>query len=449
MKARGGKLEPDAHPLLRALAEGDCEEVAARLNRGCQCVSLDHERLRAELERDPRDGALLAMIGASRPHLFADSVAFLPERQQARMADIVAAVERVVALPAWQASVLETAPPAARVETAASGVFLGFDFHLGTAGPQLIEVNTNAGGGLLNVALARAQRACCAEVAPLEAAMSPGGPGDPEAAFLDMFRAEWRAVRGDAPWRTVAIVDRDPQGQYLLPEFLLFQRLFEREGLAAYICDPAELSWHDGQLWLGETAIDLVYNRLTDFALAEPESAALAAAWAAQGAVVTPHPRAHSLYADKRNLARLGDESALAALGVDAPTRAVLAAGIPPTQRVRPEDAELLWQGRRNLFFKPATGFGSRAAYRGDKLTRRVFEEILAGDYIAQRLVAPGERHLSVAGVPTELKMDLRCYAYRGKVQLVAARLYRGQTTNFRTPGGGFAAVVALPCGQP
>ena len=77
-----------------------------------------------------------------------------------------------------------------------------------------------------------------------------------------------------------------------------------------------------------------------------------------------------------------------------------------------------------------------------------MFDEILAGDYIAQRLVPPGARRLSVGGVATDLKMDLRCYVYRGRVQLSAARLYRGQTTNFRTPGGGFAAVVALPCAQ-
>ena len=40
-----------------------------------------------------------------------------------------------------------------------------------------------------------------------------------------------------------------------------------------------------------------------------------------------------------------------------------------------------------------------------------------------------------------DLKLDLRNYVYQGRVQLVAARLYQGQTTNFRTPGGGFAPV--------
>ena len=42
---------------------------------------------------------------------------------------------------------------------------------------------------------------------------------------------------------------------------------------------------------------------------------------------------------------------------------------------------------------------------------------------------------------PQSLKFDVRCYVYDGHIQLVAARLYQGQTTNFRTPGGGFALV--------
>jgi hypothetical protein len=40
----------------------------------------------------------------------------------------------------------------------------------------------------------------------------------------------------------------------------------------------------------------------------------------------------------------------------------------------------------------------------------------------------------------------LRCYVYDARVLSVAARLYRGQTTNFRTPGGGFAAVLSPSC---
>ncbi|MBX9590973.1 MAG: hypothetical protein K2X43_16920 [Hyphomonadaceae bacterium] len=38
-------------------------------------------------------------------------------------------------------------------------------------------------------------------------------------------------------------------------------------------------------------------------------------------------------------------------------------------------------------------------------------------------------------------KTDVRLFTYDGHVLLAAARLYQGQTTNFRTPGGGFAPV--------
>ena len=86
-------------------------------------------------------------------------------------------------------------------------------------------------------------------------------------------------------------------------------------------------------------------------------------------------------------------------------------------------------------------GYGSKAAYRGDKLTKRVWEEMAQGTYVAQALVAPSERHVAGSEAATALKADVRNYAYAGVVKLVTARLYQGQTTNFRTPGGGFAPV--------
>jgi len=116
---------------------------------------------------------------------------------------------------------------------------------------------------------------------------------------------------------------------------------------------------------------------------------------------------------------------------------------------VEPAEAQRLWDARRSLFFKPVAGFGGRAAYRGDKLTKRVWQDILAGDYVAQAIVAPGERviddpdPLAAAQATKAMKYDLRAYTYNGAVQWVAARMYQGQTTNFRTPGGGFAPVYS------
>jgi hypothetical protein len=423
-------------------------QLAERLNADCQCVSLDSGRLEAELERV--SPGFHAEVMEGRPHLFSSSVAFVGAEHVARMARLVAAVERVVALPAYREHVLSWAAESARHESPARGVFLGYDFHLGQSGPQLIEINTNAGGGLLNALLARAQKACCDDVE----ALLPGDlAGDtPEHLFLQMFRAEWRAVAesagSDAQLTRIAIVDEAPLTQYLHPEFVLFQRLFEHGGIQAVICDPQELVFREGSLWHRSGRIDLVYNRLTDFALEAPTSAALRAAYLADAVVVTPHPQAHALYADKRNLVALSDAALLEAWGIDVGTRAILAAKIPHTELVMPERAADLWARRKSLFFKPAAGYGSKAAYRGDKITKRVFDEVLAGNYIAQALVPPSSRTLKVDEAAVELKLDLRNYVYAGHVQLIAARLWQGQTTNFRTPGGGFAPVLTVPSHQ-
>lgn len=421
-----------------------CARVAERLNASCQCVSLDRERLRTELERE--SPGFHAAVTAGRPHLFADAMVFVGARDAQRMAAVVAAVERVVALPAYQSHVMAWAPAIARHKPESRGVFFGYDFHLGADGPQLIEINTNAGGGLLNAILARAQVACCEDVK----AVLPGVLGDdtPEHLFMEMFRAEWRAERGAAPLTSIAIVDDAPDQQYLYPEFLLFQRLFERHDIRAVVCAPGDLQSRQGGLWHGETRIDLVYNRLTDFAFDEPGHAVMRQVYVDGTALVTPHPRAHALFADKRNLVVLSDDTLLASWGVDADTRARLTAGIPRTELVVSTRADDFWARRRQLFFKPAAGYGSKAAYRGDKITRRVFDEVLAGNYIAQALVPPSSRTLAVAGEATELKADLRNYVYASRVQLVAARLWQGQTTNFRTPGGGFAPVLAVAGGE-
>jgi len=191
-----------------------------------------------------------------------------------------------------------------------------------------------------------------------------------------------------------------------------------------------------------EQPIDFVYNRLTDFSLQLPGHALLKSAYLAGEAVVSPHPRAHALYADKRNLTLLCDVAFLRATGVADDVIATLLTGIPPTEVMTAENRDAMWANRRQLFFKPAAGYGSKATYRGDKVTKRVWEEIAAGTYVAQALVAPSERHVADAKAATALKVDVRNYPYAGAVKLVAARLYQGQTTNFRTPGGGFAPVL-------
>ncbi len=415
------------------------EELARVLNRDCHCISIDSDALRRELERDAENRDLYRSIIESRPHLFSASAVFISRPDVERMAAIIRAVESVVALPGYRETVLGWAPAIARVDHGPRAVFLGYDFHLGPESPQLIEINTNAGGALLNTVLARAQRACCDQVRQLAT-----GPLDLkllEQVFFDMFLAEWKLQRGDSRLATVAIVDDNPPQQYLYPEFVLFRQLFARHGLNCVIADPKELVYRNGALWHQGLRIDLVYNRLTDFSLEQPAHELLRAAYVDGAVVLTPHPRAHALYADKRNLAVFTDASRLSAWGVTEAVQRILGAGIPHTTLIEPNHRDDLWTDRRRLFFKPVSGYGSKAAYRGDKLTKRAWSEIVSGKYVAQETVPPSERRLRVGGEEINLKLDMRNYVYDGSVQLLSARLYRGQTTNFRTPGGGFAPV--------
>jgi len=421
--------------------------LADALNLGCACQTLETARLQEQLETEPALAGLTARLADSHPHLFSRTAVFLDPAVMAQIEAAVAALERVIALPVWQQQALARAPQIAGLDHGPAGVFMGYDFHLGHGGPRLIEINNNAGGALLNAALARAHRACCVAFPPVFDPQNSLQRLD--GVFVDMFRAEWRLQRGDAPLRNVLIVDDAPDAQYLAPEFQMARALLAAHGLLAVVADPGELQWRDGALWHpalpADMPVDLVYNRLTDFYLQGDEHSALRQAYQAGAAVVTPHPRTHALYADKRNLIALSDAALLESWGVSEPDRALLQRVVPATRRVTPEQADALWAQRRELFFKPAAGFGARAAYRGDKLTRRVWAEVLAGDYVAQALVPPSERLVRVGDETVRLKLDLRAYTYRGQVQLLAARTWQGQTTNFRTEGGGFSPVVVLP----
>lgn len=411
----------------------DCSSAAELLNRACFCKTLNRDQLLASLQAQ----ALPAEVLRHEAQLFSQTATFISPAQWQQLQTLVQAVMRVTALPAYQQQVLNNAPAIAQRPSLTAGVFMGFDFHISDAGPQIIEINTNAGGAFLNAALLSAQTACCNAAGALPVLLPP----QLDAEFVAMFLQEWQLARGEQPLRCIAIVDENPSAQFLYPEFLLAQSVLERAGIKTLVVDPRELQLLNKQLCYQDQVIDLVYNRLTDFSLAHLSNHSLRAAYEHNAVVLTPSPHHHALYADKRNLALLSDKTKLNEFGAEPEDIKTLLAGIPHTQLVSACNAENLWQQRKQLFFKPASGYGSKAAYRGDKITKRVWEEILQGDYVAQQQVPPSERGILVDEEKTSLKMDIRAYVYAGKIQLLAARLYQGQTTNFRTQGGGFAPV--------
>ncbi|MEN1971148.1 hypothetical protein WCE34_02190 [Luteimonas sp. MJ204] len=388
-----------------------------------------HESIRGAFPEFTTDPAVHA-------HLFSPYALFVDRPALEAMGRVAAAVFDVAGNPGYGQRVLQWAPDIATHDPTSAGGVLGLDFHLTVDGPRLIEVNTNPGGLLLNAVLLDGVRSC-APAAWTTWTTTAKARNAAVAAWLDDARQQF----GRAPAR-LAIVDSAPREQFLYPEFELYADAFQEHGVDCVIRAPEELSLGPDGLADAHGRIDMVYNRLTDFALEEASHADLRQAYLAGDVAFTPHPRAHALFADKRNLAVLGDPTLIGGFGVDAGSAALLAQVIPPTVEVVPGNRDALWAARNGYFFKPAAGFGSRGSYRGDKLTRRTWESMVSATYIAQAFAAPS---LRIVHGGQSLKADVRCFASEAGVLLFAARLYQGQTTNMRTPGGGFAAVLTAP----
>lgn len=316
------------------------------------------------------------------------------------------------------------------------GIFMGYDFHLQNNNenknitPKLIEINTNAGGAFLNLCLLNAiyknDKNNVADKLANE--------------FVAMFKNEFAIFSNNQKnLQTIAIVDENPSEQFLYPEFEICQKILAKNNIQTIISSPENLSIQNNNLYYNNSIkIDFVYNRLTDFYLrSNAKNNALLTAYQNDFAAISPNPKIYDLYANKNNLINLSNADFLDNLNIDNQSKNILLKHIPKILKVKNNDTEYLWKQRKNLFFKTAEGYGSKAVYRGDKLTKKVFAEIIESNaYLAQEIIPPSEHLLK--NINAVMKADFRCYCYNGKIQLVAARLYQGQTTNFRTENGGF-----------
>lgn len=316
------------------------------------------------------------------------------------------------------------------------GIFMGYDFHLQNNNenknitPKLIEINTNAGGAFLNLCLLNAiyknDKNNVADKLANE--------------FVAMFKNEFAIFSNNQKnLQTIAIVDENLSEQFLYPEFEICQKILVKNNIQTIISSPENLSIQNNNLYYNNSIkIDFVYNRLTDFYLrSNAKNNALLTAYQNDFAAISPNPKIYDLYANKNNLINLSNADFLDNLNIDNQSKNILLKHIPKILKVKNNDTEYLWKQRKNLFFKTAEGYGSKAVYRGDKLTKKVFAEIIESDaYLAQEIIPPSEHLLK--NINAVMKADFRCYCYNGKIQLVAARLYQGQTTNFRTENGGF-----------
>lgn len=414
--------------------------IAEALNTGCACQTLDSNQLKSQLERDPLLKGIFEDILQTRPNLFSATSVFLSKNQLEQMTELINTIEKVIAIPEYQKIALNRAPAIGAIDHGPKGVFMGYDFHLSSAGPKLIEINTNAGGALLNLELAKAQQNC-SEGQEYNLSKQTN---ELDKELYDMFLKEWNYQCYNKELKLIAIVDENPEQQYLYPEFQLFEQLFRSFKTKAVVLDPKDLKFRDHKLWYGNEVVDMVYNRLTDFYLEEVGNESIRKAYESGAVVLTPAPKHHALYANKINLVTLSNEQDLDSLKISPYMKAILLNGIPKTEKISDQNSVEIWKNRKNLFFKPASGFGGKATYRGDKITHKVWDNILNSEYVAQMCVPPSQRIVKIQDDHADLKVDIRLYVYEGKIQLVASRLYSGQTTNFRTTGGGFAPVFIV-----
>ena len=96
------------------------------------------------------------------------------------------------------------------------------------------------------------------------------------------------------------------------------------------------------------------------------------------------------------------------------------------------------------LGFMSIFPLGTRTVRKSEKLsiaTSLAQDELDPATTLCQRLAVP--EMLSFAD-GTSFKADVRLFVYRTRLLGLTARLYRGQVTNMRTEGGGFAHVQVV-----
>ncbi|MEM1229818.1 MAG: hypothetical protein AAGI15_04720 [Pseudomonadota bacterium] len=411
------------------------------LNAQCDCIHLDPRDLRqavASAVPDSQSARLLTAALEARPNLLAHTAVFLGAAQWRLLREAVATLEHWL----WQDEQLATIPGSQTATfgprpAVGTGLMRAYDFHLTESGPRLIEINTNAGGGF--VALALQEALAAGALTPADSGCPIAAPfpvGVARAALLDSFEAEWRAGPGRSgrALQDIAIVDVEPASEFLYPDMLLAASALREAGYRARLAPLSSLRVSsDGSLADQQGKIDLVYNRLTDFELGEHHSTPLRQALQGERTLVSPAPWHHRIYAHKLQLARLTELS---------DRKQAKLPFLARTLTLSADNASAVWEARKRFYFKPTDGYAGKAVYAGRKLTRATWATLQRRPYVVQdRIEAPRRMH---GGPSTPLRFDVRVFAARGRAYLAMARLYRGQTTNFRTPGGGIA-IIASP----
>ncbi len=335
-----------------------------------------------------------------------------------RMLRFARIVSRLEDDESWHALLADRLPGIAAHRPGWPGILMGYDFHLGEAGPKLIEINNNAGGLYVG-----------GEAGWIPQPDLPELEGELPARLLSMF---------PPAWRTLAIMDEQVRSQFMYPEMKAYAALLRGDGRRLFLADPEEIAeGGEGRLHAEGAPLDAIYNRHTDFYLESPALAHVRRAYLADKVALNPHPRSYALIGDKARMADFHRPGLLEAC-LDAEEVALVRAIVPETRRMAEMDAESLWRERKRWVFKPAARHGGKGVLPGKGMTRKRFESLDPAETIVQEWSPPSEVEVNGA----RMKLDIRLFMHGRRLIALAGRIWRGQITNFRAPGSGWVPLA-------
>ncbi|MBL7670796.1 MAG: hypothetical protein JNM39_09940 [Bdellovibrionaceae bacterium] len=306
------------------------------------------------------------------------------------------------------------------------GIMMSYDFHIdGSGNLKLIEVNTNAAFLILGYELYQMRA-----LAPSCSNFTLDTLKECIINELSLSQTNEKYQKHDSI--KAAIIDDKPDQQRLYFEFLVARELFKKFGFESEILDSQDLKIGD---------FGFVYNRDTDFYLSSERTRNLKTLYDSGKICLSPNPFEYFLLADKQRMIEWGQSEWQIFLGLNQKQLEIIHKHVPLCLDLAKISPEEVWNLRKKLFFKPKRAFGSKQTYRGSSMSRKVFENFLPEEFLAQEYVPAAEISCATPEGSQNFKYDLRCYAYMGELQLVMARLYQGQVTNSKTPYGGFACV--------
>jgi hypothetical protein len=312
-------------------------------------------------------------------------------------------------------------------------ILTAYDFHTTEQGQvYLVEINTNASSFLLSVLAYESQ------------ALPATWNGRPAADALRAAFIEDGKQLFNRPIEHCAIVDDEVAQQKMFIEFLMYQDWFKTMGWQARAVNADDIHRNGDHLEDEQKRpVQFIYNRLTDFYLADDRFADLKVGFSERLAAVSPNPSSYHLLADKARLVEMSRPGWLESAGASGEQLADLKKVLIPTFELQEYgSSERLWNERKGLFFKPRRSHGGKSVYRGSSVSKKVFERLMAEDTLVQNYVpaqalpaSPQEEFLK------NWKFDLRFYVYGSEIHLAIARCYQGQVTNFSSRFGGLATV--------